>query len=188
MKLYGSYTSPFVRHCRIVVLEENLQCEFIETDFDASAEKSPTKKVPFLQDGDVELTDSASIVMYLRQKAGKTFPQSAQDFNLFCEVNTVLDASVVLFFMEKRDKLLPADSIYLTRNAARVSSALTHLDGLTLNKTAPYTDGELRLACLLGWGLYRQRFSLDEYPNLAAFLNEVRGYAAFDATTPPPGM
>ena len=188
MKLYGSYTSPFVRHCRIVLLEENLDCEFIETDFDASAQKSPTKKVPFLEDGDVQLTDSASILMHLRQKAGKTFPSNASDYNLFCEVNTVLDASVVLFFMEKRDKLMPQSSIYLTRNAARVKSALAHLEQLPLASQAPYSDGELRLACLLGWGMYRQRFTLDEYPKLQSFLEGMKDYAPFEATTPPPGM
>ena len=188
MKLYGSFTSPFVRHCRIVLLEEGLDCEFIETDFDASAQKSPTKKVPFLQDGDVQLTDSSSILMYLRQKAGKTFPGSAEDFNLYCEVNTVLDASVVLFFMEKRDQLLPEQSIYLTRNAARVKSALEHLNTMEFSTNAPYSDGELRLACLLGWGLYRQRFSLEGYSNLNNFLKNMQSYEPFVNTIPPVGM
>jgi len=188
MKLYGSFTSPFVRHCRIALLEDNLDCEFIETDFDASAQKSPTKKVPFLEDGDIQLTDSASILMHLRQKAGKPFPESATDFNLFCEVNTILDASVVLFFMEKRDQLMPESSIYLTRNAARVDSALAHLNSQNFSMAAPYSDGELRLACLLGWGVYRQRFTLDKYPQLQGFLEAVKKYAPFEATTPPEGM
>jgi len=188
MKLYGSFTSPFVRHCRIVLLEEGLDCEFIETDFDASAQKSPTKKVPFLEDGDVQLTDSSSILMYLRQKAGKPFPASAEDFNLFCEVNTVLDASVVLFFMEKRDNMQPEQSIYLSRNAARVKSALEHLNTMKLNTTAPFSDGELRLACLLAWGLYRQRFSLEAYPALSSFLTRIESYEPFTQTAPPVGM
>lgn len=188
MKLYGSFTSPFVRHCRIALLEDNIQCEFIETDFDASAQKSPTKKVPFLVDGDIQLTDSASILMHIRQKAGKTFPADATDFNLFCEVNTVLDASVVLFFMEKRDELLPENSVYLTRNAARVKSALEHLNESSYSNNAPFSDGELRLACLLGWGLYRNRFSLKEYSNLQALLDAANTHAAFIETTPPQGM
>ena len=45
--------------------------------------------------------------MYLRHNAGQTFPATPQDFNLYIEVTTVLDASVVLMFMEKRDQLLP---------------------------------------------------------------------------------
>jgi glutathione S-transferase len=184
MKLYGSYTSPFVRHCRIVLLEEQLECEFIETDFDASAQKSPTKKVPFLEDGDVQLTDSASILMYLRQKAGKAFPANAEDFNLFCEVNTVLDASVVLFFMEMRDGMQSDQSVYLSRNKARVQSALAHLDTLNYSETG-FTDGELRLACLLAWGLYRNRFSLGDFPNLSSLLQRAESYQPFIETRPP---
>ena len=53
MKIYGSFTSPFVRHCRIVLLETGLTCEFIEVDATQSAQISPTKKVPLLVDGDI---------------------------------------------------------------------------------------------------------------------------------------
>ena len=53
MKLYGSFTSPFARHCRIVLLETGQACDFVETDYAASAAASPAKKVPFLQDGDI---------------------------------------------------------------------------------------------------------------------------------------
>ena len=41
--------------------------EFIETDQSQSAELSPTKKVPFLQDGDIVLSDSSSILKYIRE-------------------------------------------------------------------------------------------------------------------------
>lgn len=73
MQLFGSYTSPFVRHCRIALIETGLDCEFVETDYAESARRSPTKKVPYLQDKDVMLFDSCSILKYLREKAGGTF-------------------------------------------------------------------------------------------------------------------
>lgn len=47
MELYGSYTSPFVRHCRIALLQTQQDCQFIETDAQQSATLSPTKKVPY---------------------------------------------------------------------------------------------------------------------------------------------
>ena len=106
MKLYGSYTSPFVRHCRIALLETGLACEFIETDQAGSAAKSPTKRVPFLEDGDVFLTDSSSILKHIREKAGTAFLSSASELDLFAMVNTALDATVNLFFLE-RDHLPP---------------------------------------------------------------------------------
>jgi glutathione S-transferase len=73
MKLYGSYTSPFVRHCRIALIETGLAFDFIETDQTGSAAKSPTKRVPFLEDGNIFLTDSSSILKHIREKTGHTF-------------------------------------------------------------------------------------------------------------------
>jgi glutathione S-transferase len=193
MKLYGSYTSPFVRHCRIALLEGQqdgkLTCEFIETDADSSAKLSPTKKVPFLQDTkegkEVGLTDSASILMYLREQSGKSFFNDAQDFNLFCNVNTVLDASVNLFFLEKFDELGPEQSSYLTRHKDRVQSALEFMNESQYSPQAPFTDGELRLACFLDWGLFRKRISIDGLGNLQALLDAARNYDLFAQTAPP---
>ncbi len=194
MKLYGSYTSPFVRHCRIALLEGQeleggLECEFIETDADSSAKLSPTKKVPFLQDmkngKEVALTDSASILMYLREQSGKEFFNDAQDFNLFCNVNTVLDASVNLFFLEKFDQLGPEQSSYLTRHKERVQSALEHMNESQYSTQAPFSDGELRLACFLDWGLFRKRINIDGLGNLQALLDAARNYKLFAQTAPP---
>lgn len=195
MKLYGSYTSPFVRHCRIALLEGQaqgtLECEFIETDIVSSGKLSPTKKVPFLTDAkndeEIELTDSASILMYLREQSGETFFKSANDFNLFCNVNTVLDASVNLFFLELKDNILPAEGSYLERHRERVLSALQYFNEQQYNSQAPFTDGELRLACFLDWGLFRKRINIDGLDNLQALLTAARRYDIFDQTAPPVG-
>ena len=72
MKLYGSYTSPYVRHCRIVIEQLGLACDFVEADYTLSAKKSPSMKVPFLQDGDLQLTDSTSILFHFY-----TFPSGS---------------------------------------------------------------------------------------------------------------
>jgi len=195
MKLYGSYTSPFVRHCRIALLEGqaqgSLECEFIETDIVGSGKLSPTKKVPFLQDinkgKEVELTDSASILMYLREQSGQAFFNEASDFNLFCNVNTVLDASVNLFFLELKDNILPTEGSYLERHQERVLSALLYFNESQFSSQAPFTDGELRLACFLDWGLFRKRISLEGLDNLQALLNAARNYDVFSNTAPPEG-
>ena len=195
MKLYGSYTSPFVRHCRIALLEGQIKgelaCEFIETDIVSSGKLSPTKKVPFLTDSkdskEIELTDSASILMYLREQSGQTFFNDATDFNLFCNVNTVLDASVNLFFLELKDNILPTEGSYLERHRERVLSALTYFNESKYSTQAPFTDGELRLACFLDWGLFRNRISLEGLENLQALLNAAREYDVFSQTAPPVG-
>jgi glutathione S-transferase len=195
MKLYGSYTSPFVRHCRIALLEGqakgSLECEFIETDIVNSGKLSPTKKVPFLNNSkngeEIELTDSASILMYLREQSGQTFFKSANDFNLFCNVNTVLDASVNLFFLELKDNILPAEGSYLERHHERVLSSLKFFNEQSYSTEAPFTDGELRLACFLDWGLYRKRINIEGLDNLQALLKAARSYDVFSQTAPPEG-
>ncbi|MCE2571993.1 glutathione S-transferase family protein [Motilimonas eburnea] len=185
MKLYGSYTSPFVRHCRMVIAQTGLTCEFVETDAAASAEQSPTKKVPFLVDGDLTLTDSVVIIRYLREKAGQAFCADIMDFELFCMVNTVLDATVNIFFLELQDNILAANSQYLTRQQGRVESGLAYLNSQHLTDSLPLNEGELRLACYLDWGIFRNRISLDDYPALRQLLSLAKTDPLFIETTPP---
>lgn len=183
MKLYGSYTSPFVRHCRIVLLETDLDCEFIETDGAASAAKSPTKKVPFLEDGGLTLTDSCAIVKYLREKSGQAYCPTVIEYDRLCLVNTLLDASVNLFMLEK-DGILPEQSNYLKRHVARIQSGLIEFNQMVLPVAGPYHDAELRLACFLDWVLFRERLVFDEYKNLTDFLKGAHQYPPFAKTVP----
>ena len=60
MQLYGSYTSPFVRHCRIALAQAGISFDLVETDGAQSARLSPTSKVPFLKGDGISLTDSTS--------------------------------------------------------------------------------------------------------------------------------
>jgi glutathione S-transferase len=184
MKLYGSYTSPFVRHCRIVLLESQEGFEFIETDQASSALKSPTKRVPFLEDDEIFLTDSSSIIKYLREKNGKPFCQSAQELDNLCLVNTALDATVNLFFL-KRDGVDIEQIPYLQRQAARIQSTLAELNLLKLANSAPYSDTELRLACFIGWAKFRKQMELSEFENLERFYAGILEYPFFQATEPP---
>ena len=185
IKLYGSYTSPYVRHCRTALNESGLDWELIETDATASATQSPTQKVPFLKHGDVCLTDSSSIVRYVREQAGQSFCPDITDYDLLCTANTLLDACVNLFLLERFGGKDLGGNPYLKRQGARNNTGLAYLESLTLSAQAPFNDGELRLACFLDWGLFRERLSLEGYPKLQAFLSAVRQHPAFASTQPP---
>lgn len=184
MKLYGSYTSPFVRHCRIALLETGLDCEFIETDQAGSAAQSPTKRVPFLQDGDYFLTDSSSIIKYLREKAGGNFCASAKEFDEYCMVNTALDTTVNIFFLEK-DSANVSSIPYVQRQLARIESSLAELNKLNLPTSAPYNDAQLRLACYMSWAIFRNRVDFSSYKNLQTFFAGINQYIPFINTAPP---
>lgn len=189
MKIYGSFTSPYVRHCRIAVAqaceEIKLEFEFIETDNTASAKLSPTQKVPYLIDGDLSLSDSSSILKYLREKSGRAFIADIHDFDLFCMVNTMLDATMNVFFLERFDGIQAADSQYLGRQQKRVESALAEINSQSLPATLPLGDAHIRLACFLDWALFRNRITLAGHANLSTFLELARSWPVFACTAPP---
>jgi len=186
MQLFGSYTSPYVRHCRTVLNETGLKCDFIESDAKVSAERSPTQKLPFLKDGDLMLTDSASIIRYLREKSGQPFFASIEDYDRFCLANTLLDSAVNLFLLEK-DGLTPVQSPYLERQRRRIDTCLDSLSECPLNEKAPFSEFELRLGCVLAWGRFRRRFSFKPYGNLTDFMARIDQYPPFADTAPPEG-
>ena len=185
MKLYGSYTSPFVRHCRIALIETGQACEFIETDQTASAIKSPTKRVPFFEDGDLVLTDSAAIIKHLREKVGKSFCQSTTELNRLCLVNTALDTVVNLFFI-KRDGVDISTIPYLQRQAARIQSTLEELNKTRFSTTTAFDDADLRLGCFMGWSKFRNQIDFSPYDNLEKFYERILSYGPFAETPPSP--
>lgn len=181
MELYGSYTSPFARHCRIVLQQTGLSCEFAETAPRSAA--SPTKRVPYLQDGPLALTDSTSIVRYLRDKAKQPFLPDIQDFDRFCMVNTAADTCVNLYCL-KNDGLTPESSAYLKRQSERVDAILLDLDQhapATLNMS---NDADLRAVCFLDWALFRQLISLESYSRLSALMQQSSQQPEFVQTAP----
>ncbi|WP_062061505.1 glutathione S-transferase family protein [Cellvibrio sp. OA-2007] len=184
MKLYGSYTSPFVRHVRIVLLETGLACEFIETDQTGSTAKSPTQRVPFLEDGDIFLTDSTSIIKHLRERVGQEYCKTAKELDELCLVNTVMDTCVNLFFI-KRDGVDISAIPYLQRQAARIQSTLAELNQQQWPTSAPYNDAQIRLACFIGWAKLRKQVDFSLYPNLDAFFTYANQHPHFQATQPP---
>ena len=183
MKLYGSYTSPFVRHCRVALAQENLAFEFIETDYALSAEKSPTAKVPFLTDGELMLTDSSVIVKYAREKSGKVFPADIEDYEIFAMTNTVLDSAINVFLLENEN--FGADQInYIARQQNRIASGLTALNAKFAARQDIDRDGALRCACFLGWAVFRNRVSLAKHDNLRALLDAANRDPVFAETAP----
>lgn len=187
MILYGSYTSPYVRHCRIALAQSGLTHEFLEVAANDPNNPSPTRKIPYFADGSIGLSDSSSILKYVRQKSGAPFLESVEELELYCLASTYLDAEINLFMFERLDGLLPERSAYLRRQRERVTGGLTELDRGSLAQSLPLDDGQIRLACLLSWGVFRNRFSLEGLPGLKAFIALANSWQIFSATAPPQG-
>ena len=184
MKLYGSYTSPYVRHCRIVIEQFSLDCDFIEADYALSAEKSPSMKVPFLLDDDIQLTDSTSILFHFYSKSGKPFISSAKEMDLYAMINTLLDSSINVFLLEN-DGVTPETSQYLVRQVSRIEKGLDALENSNTLGAEEHNIATTRLFCFLAWGLFRNRINLAGRPNLETFVKQMNSYPAFKNTTPP---
>ncbi|MFT6977831.1 MAG: glutathione S-transferase [Shewanella psychromarinicola] len=184
MKLYGSFTSPYVRHCRIALLESRLDCQFIETDQVSSAKLSPTKRVPFLHDGELSLTDSSAILRYIRQKSSKTCVDTVIELDQFCMINTALDSSINLFFLS-RDGVDIERFDYTIRQAQRIKTSLAEFEKFELPLHGPFNDVQLRLGCFLSWAVFRQRINIEDYPNLTLFLAAIEKEPFFIETAPP---
>lgn len=186
MQLYGSHTSPFVRHCRTVLLETGLECEFVVADGKVSEARSPTQKLPFLVDGNVTLTDSTAIVRYLRECAGQSFLPKIVDFDRYLMADTLMDAWVVLFNL-KNDGLAWDEIRYLKRQRARIDTCLQTLESLPWPARPPYSDLHLRVGCVLDWMRFRALVDPADYPRLNGLLQALNHYPPFGATAPKAG-
>ncbi|MGX9463249.1 glutathione S-transferase family protein [Shewanella sp. A14] len=184
MKLYGSFTSPFVRHCRIALLESTLDYQFIETDQASSAELSPTQRVPFLHDGQLSLTDSSAILRHIRHKSSKPYLDSVLELDQFCMINTALDSSINLFFLT-RDGVDIERFDYTIRQTQRINTTLAEFEQFDLPLRGPFNDVQLRLGCYLSWAVFRQRIDIEGYPKLKLFLAAIEKEPFFIETAPP---
>ncbi len=183
MILYGSYTSPFVRHCRVALAQSGFDFEFVEADYAMSAERSPTAKVPFFSDGDIMLTDSSSILKFVREKSGKPYLKDIQDYELFTITNTVLDTSINLFLLEN-EGFGPGQINYLSRQQNRIESGLNELNTRFSAESDVSLDSSLRCACFLDWALFRDRITLDGLDNLQGLLDQANQDEVFTSTAP----
>ncbi|RUO29513.1 glutathione S-transferase family protein [Aliidiomarina sanyensis] len=187
IRLFGSFTSPFVRHCRIALAQAGLPYEFVETNYQQSAQGSPTQRVPYLEWEETKLTDSTSILKFIRAQQSQDFLPSLAECELYATANTLLDTTINLFLLEK-DGCTPDNTPYLARQLARLGTTLENLNGQvwpTDHKVVVTDDGMLRLCCYLDWVLFRNRLDLTPYPNLLTLLKTAQQNPTFTASAPP---
>lgn len=191
MKLYGNKLSPFVRHCRVAFLESGLAFDFIlDTDYQKSKAMSPTQRIPFLEyeaGGKTGLlTDSTSILRFIRESTGADFLPTVEQLNDYCTVNTLIDSQVNLFLL-KKEGLTPENVSYLQRQQNRIQTGLQEFEQRRWPIEAPWDDVTLRLGCFLDWVRFRKHFSLEPFPGLLALLARLDAYEPFQQTAPVEG-
>ncbi|MFV8780830.1 glutathione S-transferase family protein [Microbulbifer sp. SA54] len=185
MKLFGSFTSPFVRHCRIALMQSGLDWEMVELDIHTSKDPgTPTLRVPYLQDGALQLNDSTSILKYVREKSGQQFIIDAKEFDRYCLANTLLDAAINLFLLQRSGVDIDAN-LYTQRQQQRIEQVLKELDAAPLPAPGQFGDADYRVAVGVAWGQFRKRFSIASHPKLQRLLEIAGEDSIFVATAPP---
>lgn len=182
MHLYGSYTSPFVRHCRIALLQYQAKFKLIETDYQQSAAGSAAMRVPYFEHQDIKLHDSMSIIRFIRELHGHRMCETTAEYDLLLLVNTAIDSTINLFLLEKSGVDIAANS-YTQRQSQRIQQCLEHFESVA--EQLKWNDAGIRLACYLDWVQYRQRLDLRQYPALIAWLEQAQQYPEFTDTAPP---
>lgn len=182
--LYGSFTSPFVRHCRYVMTQLEQPFEFVQTDYSQSATGSPLQRVPFMTVGDLKLTDSSSILRYAREQAGQAFLPELSDYDRYAMVNSLLDTAVNLFLLE-RSGITEVQAEYLGRQKARLETGLAALNQSVTPEQALAKDCHIRCACFVAWAIYRDRLEFSPYPQLLALAETASKDDLFSRTAPP---
>ena len=187
MKLFGSLTSPYVRHCRIALMQSGVDWEMVELDIHSTTEPgTPTLRVPFLEDRGLKLTDSTSIVKYVREKSGQVFIPDELDMDRYCLANTLMDAAINLFLLQRSGLDIDAN-VYTRRQKLRVERILEELDSAPLPESGKLGDADYRVAVGVAWGVFRNRFSIDAHKNLQRLLEIAGDDPVFVATAPPAG-
>lgn len=188
MKLYGSGPTRSLR--ALWALQElDAEFEFVPVNVEAGENRhpdflrlNPAGKIPVLVDGDLVLTESAAIVMYLAEKYGTKglmpadLTERAQAYRWSMFAVTELEqplwriAKHTLVYPE--DKRLPED-IALAREEFVAMAAILdrHMDGREFIVGDNITIADCVTAYVLDWG--DENGLIDGCPNLKAYLERM---------------
>jgi glutathione S-transferase len=188
MKLYGLGPTRSLR-ARWALQELDAEFEFVPVNIMAGElhlpeflRLNPAGKVPVLVDGDLVLTESAAIVMYLAEKYATKglmptdLKERAQAYrwSLFAvtELEQPLWRIAKHSFLYPEDKRLPED-IALAREEFMAMAAVLdrHMDGRTFIVDGRMSIADCVTAYVVDWG--NEYGLIDVCPNLKAYLERM---------------
>lgn len=170
MRLYGSYTSPYVRRLRVLMQDIEHDFELVnifeENDRVKLSRINPSMKIPMLEDEGNYIFDSGVIYRYLAQKCGLAI-LSWEEENLLTSINSITDSLVQLFILNKSDIANLNDSVYYKMQQERIDIAFSQLNEQA--KQAAFEQWRypaMCLFCLLDWLVFRQLHNISNCQTL----------------------
>lgn len=196
IRLFGSFTSPYVRRVRVVADELGLPLEQIDTTpAEGTAElrkRSPIWKVPVAEVDGQLIFDSHVIteVLLERHGRGKLAPLPVDDIearNAISVIDGALDALINAFYLGK-EGVTPAQAPYLKKQSERAAASLAWLDQ---NVHEPFVTSrkqlglpEIALGSALGWMRFRNVYDIEQHQRLMRCFEELEKRPSFHATQP----
>lgn len=184
--IIGSERSPFVRVCRMLMIQHAIPFQFRVLNFvddpaDAAAlsKETPINKAPVLLDGAQKIFDSRVIINYLARKHDLP-PLTMDEENLLSAAYSCMDVGVMLFLMKRDGYDLSRGGSFLARNRERIPRNLEFMIpwAKTLDPSKPrdWNAASMSLFAFLHWGEVRAGVvEAARYPELTSFMERFRG-------------
>jgi glutathione S-transferase len=188
MKLYGFGPTRSLR-AQWGLKELGVEFEFIPVNLQAGEHKrpeflaiNPAGKVPVLIDGDLVLTESAAIVLYLAEKYPEkglmpaSLEQRAQVYRWIMFAMTELEQPLWRIakhtFLLPEHKRLPQDVDLAREDFTAMAAVLErHMEGRQFIVGDRMTVADCVTAYLMDWG--NEKHLLDDFQNLKAYLSRM---------------
>ena len=176
MKLYGSFTSPYVRRLRILLGEQDY--EFIDAPTSTPegrailSQVNPTMKIPMFEDKGEVLCDSGLIAQYLHDKLD--IPAlSYHDLNIIKIIDAITDSYIQLFLLSRSGFDTSESKMYFNLQRERIERSFTFLEnsittGMITSSNWNYMT--ISLVTSIEWLMVRQLHDFSDYQQLVLLL------------------
>lgn len=143
MKLYGSFTSPYVRRLRLILMD--VKYEMIDAPTSSPEGRAilrklnPTMKIPMFEDNGLVLCDSTVIAQYIHEKLDRQY-LSIPQLNLLKIIDGITDSYIQLFLLDKSGFDTTDDKMYFNLQHERIERSFKYLEKIVAEKQISTTN------------------------------------------------
>jgi glutathione S-transferase len=200
MKLFGTFTSPYVRKVRVVALEKHIEFEFVTEGVAGEAavvnQHNPLGKIPALAlDDGFNLFDSPVIVEYLDDisPVGHLIPDGGRERALVKRWEALADGMLdagVLVFLENRRPENERSPAWIEKQMGKIDRSLAFMSQELGKKNycmgEALTLADVAVGCALFWLAFRfpELEWRNRYPNLHTLAEKLAQRKSFQETIP----
>lgn len=179
MKLYGSFTSPYVRRLRLILMDVNydmIDAPTSSVEGRAILRKlNPTMKIPMFEDNGLVLCDSTVIAQYLHEKLARPY-LSIPQLNLLKIIDGITDSYIQLFLLDKSGFDTTDDKMYFNLQHERIERSFKYLENVVADKHISATDWNylsISLYTSLDWVKVRKLHDFSHLEAIQSFYTTV---------------